>query len=99
MSIYKVIVYNDMGNLTVVNADDSELPNNITSHVYTKTKSYINHATDNTKMGARFYILKPNLSKYWTFFISENNAMNIINIINVKFELNTFDPKKMTMLR
>lgn len=85
--IYNLTYYNDMGHLML---SPYNIPLDIHEFVRSKFKLYIDIATDNQNLGCRFYILKPGLSKKWTYYYGPH-------VINLTYNLDTFDPKTMKM--
>ena len=85
MTLYNIIVTNDMGNLSVYSRD-SVVPKHIISFVDQKTRNKINLATDKKNMGYLFIILKKGLNDTWTYHVGNDTII-------VNYELNNFDPK------
>jgi len=86
--IYNLSCYNDMGHLML---SPYNIPSEISKFIYSKFNLYLNYATDNSNLGCRFYILKPGLSKKWTYYYGPHT-------INLTYDLDTFNPNKMKML-
>ena len=87
MTIYNITLYNDMGQL-LTSPEYSVLPRDISDFVYTKAKMYLNYATDTSGLGCRFYILKPELNKNWSYFYNGNT-------INIVYDTDTFNSNTM----
>ena len=85
MTLYNIIVRNDMGHLCV-SSKDCVLPEHINSFVYKKIKNKINLATDKKNMGCLFFILKKGLNDTWTYHVGNDTII-------VNYELDNFDPK------
>lgn len=86
MSIYNIRFYNDMGHLRI--SKSGEIPDHINKFIYSKASMYLYNATDRTNLGCRFYILKPEFKKYWTYY--HNN-----DIINIIYDVDLFDSNRM----
>ena len=92
MTIYSVEVYNNMGHLQTI-PDYEELPKDISQFVYTKTENKILYARDKEGMGARFYILKPELEKSWSYMYNGHT-------IHIDYsKLDTFDENVMVLFQ
>ena len=90
MPIYNITLFNDMGHLNTI-PDSSDIPKKIFDFIYLKADMYLANATDTINWGCRFYILKPGLNKNWTYYYGHD-------IINITYDLDTFDPTRMKML-
>lgn len=69
----------------------SSIPSNIREFVYTKAKMYLTYATDKKGLGCMFYILKPGVQKNWNYYYGND-------IVNITFDVDTFNPNNMKML-
>ena len=87
MTLYNIIVTNDMGHLRVF-SKGSMAPEHIISFVNYKIKNKINCATDNESIGCMFFILKRGLDDTWTYHVGNDTII-------VKYQLHNFNPKKM----
>ena len=67
MTTYNITLYSDMGHLLTYSKEHNILPDHIYHFVYEKTSNYIRYAIDNSGLGCRFYILKPNLKTVWEY--------------------------------
>lgn len=87
--IWNIEVYTDMGHL--MTRPEYGIPRNIHRFVFEKIKLYANCATDKELGQCRFYILKPEMEKKWTYFCDGD-------IVNIFYNLNEFNPDKMVFL-
>jgi hypothetical protein len=90
MPEYTVDFYNDMGHLRTY-PDYGELPDPIFEFACEKVRNKINYATDLSKLGLTFYILKEGLQTKWTYKVGDDTIT--INYAN----LNIFDAESMKM--
>ena len=89
MSVYNIEFYNDMGNL-LTSPGYNHLPPHIFSFARMKAKTYLDTAMDNKGLGCLFFILKPGLSKQWTYQCGPDT-------VNITYTVNTFKPEYMTI--
>ena len=88
MKSYKISFYNDMGHL-MTEPKIWNMPDHIYKFAYEKIKNKLVYATDNDRLGCRFYILKPGLSNQWTY------NFNGVHITMDYSQLDRFNPNTM----
>lgn len=68
MKEYTIVFSNDMGHLEIHNSNN--IPINIREFAHKVIENKINYATDNSKLGLRFFILKSGLNTTWTYIFN-----------------------------
>ena len=93
MKEYNIAVYNDMGHIET-HPYTGDLPRDIAEFIMFSclTKMPYRVATDNEGIGCRFYILADGAEKNISYTYNDN-------IINITYDLDTFNPDKMRWLR
>jgi hypothetical protein len=90
--IYNIRVYTDMGNLLTASADDNQIPAHIAQFIREKINMYVDVANDNKGAGCLFHLLKPGYVAEWHYY-------HMHDIVNIKWELDTFFPNFMEKRR
>ena len=88
--IYNVRLYNDMGHL-MTDPKFNKIPENIRKFVYSKSDMYVYKATDKSRVGCCFYILKDGLKDKWTYHLNND-------IVNITYDLDKFNKDIMTIM-